>query len=104
MQGGVMLRIVLYGLVGLALVGWGGSLLAQTPGGAAPASGPAPSAGPVSSGGPAPGLPASPAPAGHSFWDILAASGLVGLVIGLLSIAAVALVIEHAMTIRASVL
>lgn len=47
------------------------------------------------------------APAAHvpdSFFDILAASGLVGLIIILLSVAVVALVIEHLMTIRSSVL
>jgi biopolymer transport protein ExbB len=40
----------------------------------------------------------------QSFFDILAAGGLVGMVIVLLSIGAVALVIEHIMTIRAKVL
>ncbi|MBN1589386.1 MAG: MotA/TolQ/ExbB proton channel family protein [Pirellulales bacterium] len=42
--------------------------------------------------------------ASGSFWDIFKAGGVVGLVILLLSIVAVALVIEHIMTIRASVL
>jgi len=40
----------------------------------------------------------------QSFWDILFAGGPVGAVIMLLSIAAVALVIEHVVTIRANVL
>jgi biopolymer transport protein ExbB len=40
----------------------------------------------------------------ESFFDLLAASGLVGLIIVLMSVAVVALVIEHLMTIRASVL
>ncbi len=39
-----------------------------------------------------------------SFFDILSSSGLVGLLIILLSVAVVALVIEHLMTIRTSVL
>ncbi len=39
-----------------------------------------------------------------SFFDILGASGLVGFLIILLSVAVVALVIEHLMTIRASVM
>jgi len=39
-----------------------------------------------------------------SFWEILAAGGPVGMLILLLSVAAVALVIEHVMTIRESVL
>ncbi|MBN2021999.1 MAG: MotA/TolQ/ExbB proton channel family protein [Pirellulales bacterium] len=97
-----MSRIAICGLLALALVGWGGSLGAQTPGGPAPA-GPAASGGAVAPGGPSSGAAPSPPP-GQSFWDILAASGLVGLVIGLLSIAAVALVIEHAMTLRRGVL
>ena len=41
---------------------------------------------------------------GHSFWEILSAGGIVGMLIMLLSVAAVALVIEHVMTIRAAVL
>ena len=50
--------------------------------------------------------PADPTAAGgpQSFWDILLASGWIGLIIGLLSIGAVALCIEHVMTIRAAVL
>ena len=40
----------------------------------------------------------------QSFWEILSAGGLVGMLIMLLSVAAVALVIEHVMTIRAAVL
>lgn len=40
----------------------------------------------------------------ESFFDLLAASGLVGLIIVLMSVAVVALVIEHLMTIRSSVL
>ena len=41
---------------------------------------------------------------GDSLWDILAAGGVVGLLILLLSLAAVALVVEHLMTLRESVL
>ncbi len=40
----------------------------------------------------------------QTFWEILKASGIVGLLIMLLSIGAVALVIEHAMTIRGAML
>ncbi len=47
---------------------------------------------------------ASPADSPQSFWDILAAGGPVGMLIMLLSVAAMALVIEHIMTIRAAVL
>lgn len=47
---------------------------------------------------------ASPSNVPDSFFDILAASGVVGLLIILLSVAVVALVIEHLMTIRTSVL
>ncbi len=43
-------------------------------------------------------------PAGDSLWDILAAGGVVGMLILLLSLAAVALVIEHLMTLRETVL
>jgi len=39
-----------------------------------------------------------------SLWDILAAGGVVGMVILLLSLAAVALVVEHLMTLREAVL
>lgn len=39
-----------------------------------------------------------------TLWEILRASGIVGLVIILLSIAAVALVVEHSLTLRAKVL
>jgi biopolymer transport protein ExbB len=41
---------------------------------------------------------------GDSLWDILAAGGVVGMFILLLSLAAVALVVEHLMTLRESVL
>jgi len=51
-----------------------------------------------------PGAPPSEEDSGRSLGDILAAGGPVGLLIILLSIAAVALVIEHVMTIRAKVL
>lgn len=55
-----------------------------------------------------PTLPTEPLPpatdTAQSLWDILAASGLVGIVILALSVAAVALVIEHVMTIRSGVL
>lgn len=72
--------------------------------------------------GPAPLAPAGPAPGvrgddaaasgsaaaepvpGQSLGDILKAGGVIGMLIVLLSVAAVALVIEHVMTIRASVL
>jgi len=40
----------------------------------------------------------------ETFWQILAASGPVGLLIILLSVAALALVVEHVMTIRSAVL
>ncbi len=50
------------------------------------------------------GSEAAASQAPETFFDILAASGLVGLIIILLSVAAVALVIEHLLTIRASVL
>src|SRR5690606_31260642 len=50
------------------------------------------------------GAEASPSNVPDSFFDILAQSGVVGLLIILLSIAVVALVIEHLMTIRTSVL
>ena len=43
-------------------------------------------------------------PDGDSLWDILAAGGPVGLLILLLSLAAVALVVEHLMTLREAVL
>jgi len=59
---------------------------------------------PVSTTERAPGNAANEATQSQSFWDILAAGGVVGLVIMLLSIGAVALVIEHAMTIRSTVL
>jgi biopolymer transport protein ExbB len=52
----------------------------------------------------APDGSAAEAGSGQSVGEILAAGGLVGLFIILLSIAAVALVIEHVMTIRAKVL
>lgn len=67
-------------------------------------------AAPPGAAGDAAGVPSEPAPeaggsgAPHSFWEILSAGGLVGMLIMLLSVAAVALVIEHVMTIRASVL
>jgi biopolymer transport protein ExbB len=41
---------------------------------------------------------------GGSFWDIISSGGVVGILILLLSIVAVALAIEHIMTIRAKVL
>ena len=55
--------------------------------------------------GPTPADAAEPeSDSAESIWDILAAGGVVGIVILLLSIAAVALVIEHIMTIRGPVL
>lgn len=48
--------------------------------------------------------PALPAESGDSFWQIVTAGGWVGVLIILLSVAAAALAIEHAMTIRAGVL
>jgi biopolymer transport protein ExbB len=56
------------------------------------------------------GLPAEAVPTDdgsdspQSAWEILSAGGLIGMLIMLLSIAAVALVIEHVMTIRRAVL
>ena len=44
------------------------------------------------------------ATSGQSLWEILAAGGIVGMLIMLLSIAAAALVLEHLMTIRKTVL
>jgi len=77
---------------------------------ASAAEGPAPS----DSAGPAPGVRGDVAGAGEpaadestpgqSLGDILKAGGVIGMLIMLLSVAAVALVIEHVMTIRASVL
>ena len=56
----------------------------------------------------APGqVPPEQTPPSHSpqgFWEILGAGGVVGVMIILLSIAGVALVIEHVMTLRAAVL
>jgi len=84
-------------------------------GSASAAEGPAPSApsGPAPSA-PAPGVERSAPSAsesaadesapGQSLGDILKAGGVIGMLIMLLSVAAVALVIEHVMTIRASVL
>lgn len=70
---------------------------------AAPATGsPSPSAPAAEQNGSSSGAPTGASP--QTFWEILRASGLVGLVIGLLSIAAVALVIEQVLTIRAAVL
>lgn len=68
--------------------------------------GPPGAAAPVNSGGAAgqgePGETGASAP--QSFGEILSAGGVVGMLIVLLSIAAVALVFEHVMTIRAAVL
>jgi len=89
-----MLRITICMLIAVVLAG---PAPAQPPGGDAAV---APAAAPGTN---APGVDAA-GPSGQSFWDILAASGVVGLLIALLSIAAVALVIEHVMTIRAAVL
>ncbi len=47
---------------------------------------------------------AAASPQGDTLWDILAAGGVVGVLILLLSLAAVALVVEHLMTLRESVL
>lgn len=57
---------------------------------------------PAAAAAPSSGEPATAAP--RTFWEILQASGVVGLVIILLSIAAGALVIEQVITLRASVL
>lgn len=74
----------------IAVVGllWLASANAQTPGADAPA----------------PTENQEPADTSEDFFSILAASGPVGLVIVLLSIGAVALVVEHIMTIRETVM
>ena len=69
---------------------------------AAPATDSAAAPAPAEQDGSSAGEPTGGSP--QTFWEILRASGLVGLVIGLLSIAAVALVIEQILTIRSSVL
>lgn len=46
----------------------------------------------------------APATEGDTLWDILSAGGVVGMLILLLSLAAVALVVEHVMTLREPVL
>ncbi|HUT93951.1 MAG TPA: MotA/TolQ/ExbB proton channel family protein [Thermoguttaceae bacterium] len=84
----------------------GSASAAEGPAPSAP-SAPAPSAPAPSVGGH--GAAASESPAdesapGQSLGDILKAGGVIGMLIMLLSVAAVALVIEHVMTIRASVL
>lgn len=84
----------------------------SAPSGMAPAgpesSGPASGAPlPPQSGGEAPpndGSPAAESSPGQSLKDILKAGGVIGMLIMLLSVAAVALVVEHIMTIRAPVL
>ena len=91
-------------MVVVALVAWAclaGILRAQGPAPSAPG-GPAPSVGrSAQAAGESPGDDAAP---GQSLGDILKAGGVIGMLIMLLSVAAVALVIEHVMTIRASVL
>ena len=96
-----MSRIDFWALLLVALlVLWAGPGLQAQPPGTPP---PGPSSG-------AAGLPNQAPPADEqptswqSFQEILSAGGVIGLLIMLLSIAAMALVIEHVMTIRAPVL
>ena len=104
-----MLRNTIIGLLLLAIGTWSvASLAAQPPNGPPPemrgAAAPSTNAQP-------PNLESSgeqPSPddsdSSRSFWDILAAGGIVGMLIILLSIAAMALVVEHLVTIRAPIL
>lgn len=95
-------------LVVVLALAWSWFVEAQAPPPAGAAGSLPPS--PVAPAEPGAGLPASPADreaqtdSPQSFWEILKASGIVGLLIMLLSVGAVALVIEHAMTIRGPVL
>ena len=91
-------------IVVVAFSAWlclGSGLRAQGPAPSAP-SGPAPSVG--GDGAAASQSPADESLPGQSLGDILKAGGVIGMLIMLLSVAAVALVIEHVMTIRAAVL
>ncbi|MHC4406487.1 MAG: MotA/TolQ/ExbB proton channel family protein [Planctomycetota bacterium] len=92
------MRTIHVGVIALVLAGW------LFVGPATRARG---SAAPTAAGADRAAAPHSPdkGPASdQSFFEILRAGGVIGLLILLLSIAAVALVIEHVMTIRASVL
>jgi len=96
------LRISVFGFVVLSALVWAWSVEAQPQMPAAEAAEQVPAAAP-SSPPPAAGRPA-PSDSPQTFWEILKASGIVGLLIMLLSVGAVALAIEHAMTIRGPVL
>ncbi len=89
----------------------GTALAAGRASGAAPPGAPAESAAAAPPSAAQPDVPATPGTASEepaqapaSFWTILSAGGPVGLLIILLSIAAVALVVEHLVTIREPVL
>ena len=101
------MRTTVLCMVVVLAVAWGWFVEAQSPpAGAAAGPPPSPSApGELGAGLPSPaGSPEDQTDSPQTFWEILKASGMVGLLIMLLSVGAVALVIEHAMTIRGPVL
>ena len=89
--------------VGIMVVG-AAALVFATLGAAAEAQESAPAPPAVESQGNGPETDASAADTSGSVWEILSAGGIVGIFIVLLSVGAVALVIEHIMTIREPVL
>lgn len=96
-------------MVVVVLTAWLGGASYAWAQAAAPAPPPAPAASPPAAAAAAPGdvpaaQPQPPSAAPRGLLEILSAGGPVGMLIILLSIAAVALIIEHLVTIRASVL